>query len=163
VETPLRWPDYPRRATSGRLARVYSFLLFLHFLGLALGVGTSFANLTLGLSMSAIPPAERVPFFLRISVLGKNGSIGLALLILTGAGMTLLRGVHETFEWGGPAFHAKLTLVAILSGLLGYLQVLVKRAKAEGGGPVMAKIPMVGRVMLVVGLCTVGAAVAAFH
>jgi uncharacterized membrane protein len=142
---------------------MYDLLLILHFIGLALGVGTSFANLALGLASKDMEPAERVKFFLRASALGKNGSIGLVLLLVTGIGMMVMRGTAATFALGGPWFHTKLTRVLILSGLLGYIQVLLKRAKAEQGGPVMAKIPKVGSLMLVTGLLIVVCAVEAFH
>jgi uncharacterized membrane protein len=141
---------------------MYTALLFLHFIGLALGVGTGFANMTLGLAMKNLAPEERMSFAMKTFALGKNGSIGLVLLIVSGVGLMLSRGVRATFEWGGGAFHAKLTLVVLMIGALGYMQMLVARAKREGGGPAMAKIPKVGRVMLVLGVGIVLSAVIAF-
>ena len=142
---------------------MYTLLLFTHFVGLALGVGTGFANLTLGIATRSLPPEERVKFMLRAAALGKNGSIGLLLLLLSGVGMVLMRGLTATFAWGGPAFHAKLTLVVIFIGLFGYLQVLVARAKREGGGPNMARIPKVAGPMLLIGIAIMASAVLAFH
>lgn len=141
---------------------MYTALLFFHFIGLALGVGTGFANMALGLSMKNLAPEERVAFALKTFALSKNGSIGLLLLIVSGVGMMLVRGVSATFAWGGGAFHAKLTLIVLMIGTLGYMQKLVAQAKREGGGPVMAKIPKVGRVMLFLGVSVVLAAVIAF-
>ena len=92
-------------------AHMHTALLVLHFLGLALGVGAGFAQLTLTLATRELSPAERSAFALRALALAKNGSYGLLLLIVSGASMTVLRGVGATFQWGGPAFHAKLTLV----------------------------------------------------
>jgi len=142
---------------------MYYVLLFFHFLGLALGVGTGFAQFTLGLSTRSLAPAERTAFMLRAAVLARNGSIGLLLLILTGVGMMLVRGVTETFQWGGGAFHAKLALVVFFSGLYGYLQSLIARAKREGGGPAMAKIPRLSPVLLVSSLAIMACAIVAFH
>ena len=141
----------------------YDLLLMLHFVGLALAVGSSFATLTLGLSARDMSAEARVAFMLRVTALGRNGSIGFAFLLVSGIGMLALRGVHPTMVAGGPAFHVKLLLVLVLVGLLGYMQVLIKRARAENGGPSLAKLPRVGRVMLVTGLATVVLAVLAFH
>ena len=71
---------------------LYLSLLFLHFIGLALGVGTSFAMLTLGAATKDLPSDERTKFMLRAGALRKNGSIGLALLILSGLALFMLQG-----------------------------------------------------------------------
>jgi uncharacterized membrane protein len=141
---------------------MYDVLLILHFLGLALGVGTSFAMFTLGLAARGLEGDERVKFARRILLLGKNGSVGLALLILSGLGFLALRGASSVFAWGGGAFHAKLTLVVILCGLLGYSQVLVKRVR-QGNTAALATLPKLGRAMLLVGVGIVICAVLAFH
>jgi uncharacterized membrane protein len=141
---------------------MYDLLLILHFLGLALGVGTSFAMLTLGLASQDLQGEERGKFFRRVAVLGKNGSIGFTLLILSGLGMLFDKGVSTVFAWGGGAFHAKLALVVVLAGCLGYSQVLAKRMR-NGDQAAMAALPKLGRVMLLLGVGTVTAAVLAFH
>jgi uncharacterized membrane protein len=142
---------------------MYQTLLIVHFLGLALGVGTGFANLRLGLATKDMDPAERGKFFMTALALSKNGSLGLALLILSGLAMMFLRGTQATFTQGGGALHAKLTLVLVMCGLLGYMQVLVKRVREAQGGPNLAKLPQVGRMMLIVSVLTVISAVLAFH
>jgi uncharacterized membrane protein len=142
---------------------MYDVLLMLHFLGLALAVGTGFANLTLALSARDMEPAARGAFMLRALALGKNGSVGLLLLLISGIGMLLLRGVSATMQWGGGMFHAKLGLVVVLIVVFGYLQVTIKRAKAEQGGPAMARLPMLGRVTLLLGVAIIVTAVLAFH
>jgi uncharacterized membrane protein SirB2 len=141
---------------------VYELLLFIHFVGLAMGVGTGFAHLTLGLAMKDLPPEERAKVALRNLVLSKNGSIGLLLLIVSGVGLMLMKTVTATFAAGGPAFHAKLTLIVIFIGVFGYSQALGARAKRENGGPALAKLPVVGRIMFFLGLSIVAAAVIAF-
>lgn len=142
---------------------MYDLMLILHFLGLALGVGTGFANLALGLATKDMDPESRTKFFLRAFALSKNGSIGLLLLLVSGVGLWVMRGVTATMATAGGAFHVKLTLVVVLMGLIGYMQVLIKRAKQAQGGPTMAKIPQVGRVLLLVSVATVISAVVAFH
>jgi alkylation response protein AidB-like acyl-CoA dehydrogenase len=64
-------------------------------------------------------------------VLGGSSSIN---------GMFFMRGPGAVMAAGGPAFHAKLTLVVILCGAVGYSQVLGKRAREAGGGPALAKL-----------------------
>ena len=137
--------------------------LVLHFLGLALGVGTGFAMLTLGLSASGMPPADRGPFMQRVSVISRNSSIGLLLLIVSGVGLLLTRGVDVVMAWGGPMFHIKLTLVAILIGVFGYMQVLMRKSRSADGAAAAARLPVIGRVMLLLGVSIVICAVLAFH
>ncbi len=139
------------------------FLLILHLIGLALGVGTGFAMLTLGLSTADMVPADRGAFMRRASVITRNGATGLALLILSGVGLVLVRGVSFVMEWGGPMFHIKLTLVAIMIGVFGYLQVLLRQSRTADGAAAAARIPIVSRVMLVLGVSVVVFAVLAFH
>jgi len=141
---------------------MYEVFLILHFLGLALGVGTSFAFFTLGISTKSMTAEQRTEFMLRAAVLSKNGSIGLALLIVSGIGFLVTRGVGAVMQWGGPAFHTKLLLVAILAGCVGYSQVLLKKARLAQGGPSLAKVPKVGRIMLGLGVAIIVLAVIAF-
>lgn len=141
---------------------LYLSLLFLHFIGLALGVGTSFAMLTLGASAKDLSAEERVKFMLRAGALRQNGSIGLGLLILSGLAMFILRGPAAVMAWGGPAFHLKLTLVVILIGFFGYMQVVAKKVRLAGGGPLMAKLPKLGAIMLALSVAIVLSAVVAF-
>jgi uncharacterized membrane protein len=141
---------------------LYTSILFLHFIGLALGVGTSFAMLTLGAAARDLGPEERTKFMLRAGELRKNGSYGLGLLILSGLAMFILRGPREVLAWGGGAFHLKLTLVVILCGFFGYTQSLTKKIRQAGGGPLMAKLPRLGLIMLVLSIAIVASAVAAF-
>jgi uncharacterized membrane protein len=142
---------------------MFDTLLVLHFIGLALGVGTSFSMMALGIATGDMPQGERTSFMLRAMALSRNGSIGLLLLILSGLGMLLVKGPAAMLALGGGTFHAKLGLVVVLIGLFGYMQVLTKRARQAGGGPAMAKLPQVGRIMLLVGLAIVVLAVLSFH
>jgi hypothetical protein len=141
----------------------YLVLLMIHFLGLALGVGTSFAMLRLGMASRDLEPAERAKFMIRASAVSKNGGIGVGLLVLSGLGMLFMRGPASVFATGGPAFHVKLTLVVILAGVLGYSQVLTKRAREAGGGPALAALPKVGAALLFLSVAIVVAAVIAFQ
>lgn len=143
---------------------LYLVLKMLHFVGLALGVGTSFAMLALGQHARTLPQEARHQLMLGAGgAVAKNGGIGLGLLILTGLGMFFMRGPASVMAAGGPAFHAKLTLVVILSGVLGYSQVLRKRAREANGGPALAKLPQVGAALLLLSVGIIIAAVIAFQ
>src|SRR3954469_19679256 len=142
---------------------LYLALKMLHFIGLALGVGTGFAMLALGLHARTLPEEARHKLMLGAGgAVAKNGGIGLGLLILTGLSMFFMRGPASVMAAGGPAFHAKLTLVVILSGVLGYSQVLRKRAR-EVDARAMATLPKLGAAMLLLGVGIVIAAVFAFQ
>jgi uncharacterized membrane protein len=143
-------------------AVLYLAILFLHFIGLALGLGTSFAMLTLGAASRELAPEDRMKFMMRVSALRKNGSYGLALLILSGLAMFIMRGPAAVFAYAGGAFHLKLTLVVILCGFFGYMQVLTKKIREAGGGPLMAKVPTISMIMLGLSVAIVASAVAAF-
>jgi len=142
---------------------IYLVLLMLHFVGLALGVGASFALFTLRKAAAELEAAERTKFTLRALSVSKNGSYGLLILLLTGLGMFFMRGPGAVMAAGGPAFHAKLTLVVILCGVVGYSQALGKRAREASGGPALAKLPALGTAILLLGVAIVIAAVIAFQ
>lgn len=137
-------------------------LLILHFIGLALAVGTGFAMMTLGMSTKDMTPADRGAFMRRASLVGVNGSIGLLLLIISGVGFLMTSGVDLVMAAGGGMFHVKLTLVVILIAVFGYMQVLVRKFKS-GDAAAAAKLPVVSKVMLMLGLAIVVTAVLAFH
>lgn len=139
------------------------FLLFIHFIGLGLGLGTSFAFMRLGMATKDMPMPERAAFMLKAFAISKNGSIGLALLIVSGFGLMFAAGPAAVMEAGGVYFKAKLALVVVLCGLVGFLQTLQARARRENGGPAMAKLPKVGAVSQLVTLAIVLLAVLAFH
>jgi uncharacterized membrane protein len=141
----------------------YDILLILHFFGLALGVGAGFATFSLGLAIKDMEPAERGKFMARASILRKNGSFGLLLLIASGLGFVFERGFASLSFRGGGLFHAKLTLVVIMALLLGYSQVLAKKAREQPSPAAMGKLILVGRIMLATGLTIIVLAVLAFH
>ena len=137
--------------------------LIAHFIGLALAVGTGFAMFTLGMATTDMAPADRGAFMRRALALNRNGSTGLLLLIASGLGLLFGQGVEAMMVGGGAMFHVKLTLVVVLAGVFGYMQVLVLKAKSADGGTAMARVPVIGRVMLLLGLAIVVFAVLAFH
>ena len=141
---------------------MHKLLLITHFIGLSLGLGTSFAMFTLGLAARDMTPADRGAFMRRAMVIAKNGSIGLLLLILSGVWLVFSQGAAEVMAWGGGMFHVKLTLVVILMGTFGYMQVLIRKAQGSDGAAAMARLPLVSRIMLLLSIAIVVTAVLAF-
>jgi hypothetical protein len=138
---------------------MYDVLLIVHFFGLALGVGAGLAMFSLGLATKDLGPEERGKFMQRASILRKNGSYGLLLLIASGLGFVFERGFSTLTFRGGGFFHAKLTLV--MAGLLGYSQALFKKAQANPA--LMGRLMLLSRLMLAAGLSVIVLAVLAFH
>jgi len=142
---------------------IYLATKMIHFMGLALGVGASFAALTVRRASADLEPAERSKFLLRTLALSKNGSYGLLVLLLSGLALFLMRGPSAVMAAGGAAFHAKLTFVVILCGLVGYSQALGKRARETGGELQLAKLHSMRLAILGVSLAVIVAAVIAFQ
>jgi uncharacterized membrane protein len=107
-------------------------LLVLHFLGLSMGMSMSWA----AIATKGNPP----PALTRIA------DVGLILLWVTGLTLVFRK-------WGGFAvmpwyFHVKLTLVVILTGIVGFVH--SQRPKAMAGDKAaMARIQAVGRVAFI--------------
>ncbi len=141
-----------------------SILLFLHFVGIALSVGTGFAYMALGMATKDMSIPERGAYMLRAFALSRNGRAGLALLLVTGIWMVMLLGGFAAVSVkSGMAFNIKMLLVLVLLVVFGFLESLIKKAKREKGGPVMAKIPKFGSALLLLGLSIIACAVLAFH
>lgn len=138
-------------------------LLIVHFIGLALGLGTSFAYMALGIATKDMPPPERGAFYMRAFTLSRNANIGLALLIASGVALIFVNGAEATMAAGGLWFKIKLGLVVVLSVLVAIINSLVAKVKREGPGPTMAKIPKISPFALLTTLLIVITAVLAFH
>ena len=135
-------------------------MLFIHFLGLIMGMGAGFASLFIGASNKDLSPQERPKFMLRLRSLGYMGLIGLALLIISG-------GYLATPYWSRieamPFFIAKLSLVVVLLTLALLMDRRWRKAVRNAGGPDLGVIPKLGRLALPVGILIVLFAVLQFH
>ena len=134
-------------------------LLILHFLGLAMGFSVSFSNMVMGGIIGKAAPAERPVLGRFPPVMTRVGDIGLVLLWLSGFGLLFLK-------WGGfsamPAtFHIKLTLVFLLTGVIGYIHALQAKLK-RGDAAAAARIQVVGKVAFVLAVSIVVLAVLSF-
>ncbi len=134
--------------------------LILHFIGLAMGLGTSFANLFLGRSLSKLPREEAMKISMHTSVLVKMGLTGLGLLIVSG--VLLLIPEWETLSHCA-FFLTKLALVAVLTFLILRINGHIQDAKIGDPEIHMAKIPLLGKLSFIISIIIVVLAVLVFH
>lgn len=135
-------------------------LVFVHFLGLALGFSTSFANATMGAMIGKSEPSERpilAKFPPKMSMLGK---IGVTLLWISG--LALVFG-----KWGGMSgfgwpFYVKLAAVVLLTICVVVISILEGKMK-RGDSSAAAKIPTVGKFAMTFALTALVFAVVSFE
>ncbi len=134
-------------------------MLIIHFIGLAMGLGSSFANLFLGMAIAKMPPDEARAFALKAMALRKMGYIGLSLLILSGL---YLMSPYWRILPTTPLLIAKLLLVVVLVGLISVLTKAGDKFKA-GDATQMKLLKPLGRIGLIITLVIVILAVSVFH
>lgn len=139
---------------------IRDIMLIIHFIGLAMGVGTSFAFMFLGIAASKLPEAERVSFTIKTLFIGRMGHIGLGLSILTG--LHLMTPYWKTLP-NMPLLIAKLALVLILGALIGMIASNARKAKSGNAESHLSKIKVLGQFSFLTGLTIVILAVLSFH
>ncbi|MBL0126063.1 MAG: hypothetical protein IPP83_01120 [Flavobacteriales bacterium] len=135
-------------------------MLILHFIGLAMGLGTSFAMLFLGIAGSKLEPAKGREFMLNATAVLRMGQIGIVVLLITGLYLM-------TPYWASlgeqPLLITKLILFIVLSGLLGVLSSKARKArKGDAETHMKAMVPL-GRLILLTALGIVVLAVMVFR
>lgn len=133
--------------------------LIIHFIGLAMGLGASFANLFLGMVISKMPPEEARSFAMKAMELRKMGYVGLSLLILSGL---YLMSPYWRILPDTPLLIAKLLLVVVLVGLISVMSKAGDKFRA-GDFSQMKLIRPLGRIALIVTILIVILAVGVFH
>jgi len=139
----------------------YKFLLVLHMLGLSIGAGT-------GIYIAAV--ARHAARHLdqaeaRVLLPGVNGAIsavggiGLALLVASGIGMSVILGPAAITT----AFELKMGLVVLIVAFLVAMGRLARRARKSGDAGAAATMRRIGPIGPVLALLTMVAAVGAFH
>src|SRR5688572_26971371 len=115
-------------------------MLILHFIGLTMGLGTSFAHVFLGIATSKMNTDEAIKFRLHSLALSRMGNIGIVLLIFSGLYLI-------TPYWAllptSPLLILKLVLVVILVILITLINLSSRKAKkgdAAGQLKKMAKL-----------------------
>jgi hypothetical protein len=133
--------------------------LVLHFIGIAMGLGTSFAFIFLGIAAQKLDAAERTTFFKTALALTRMDHIGLTLLLLS--------GLYLLYPFFGvlpdmPLLLAKLGLFIFLGGLIVVITSKSKQAIA-GDSSQLLQIAKLGRIGLLTGVTILILAVLIFH
>ena len=134
-------------------------MLALHFIGLAMGIGTGFANAFLGAAAKKMQPEEALKFRMNTLVISTMGHIGIGLLLISGFYMI-------TPYWkvltSMPLLMVKLGLVALLITLIAFIDIAVKKAKAGDAARQFKKLETLGKLTLLTAIAIVAVAVATF-
>ncbi len=134
-------------------------LLFLHFLGLALGFTAGFSNIVMSRLIVSAAPAEKAVLGRFPPAVSQLGRVGLALLWVTGFSMVYLRfGGFAALPW---TFHVKLTAVVLLTLTTEYIHLLQRRV-SHGDLAAMATIERSGKAAMLFGLLALLFAVLTF-
>ncbi len=134
-------------------------MLIVHFLGLAMGIGTSFAFFFLGMTGKKMEKEERKKFALNSFALSTMGHIGLTMLILSG--LYLITPFWASLA-SRPLLIAKLILVLTLIVSVSFATVYAQRAKKGDTLTNLKKIAALGKLSLLSGMAIVVLAVLIF-
>ena len=134
-------------------------MLILHFIGLAMVLGTSLAYMFLGFAADKMEKEQADRFAISIFPLVKMGHWGLVVMLISG-------GALMTGLWGGLGSDMLLLVKLILYLALGAIAGMIsgKMRKAKNGD--LSQIPAIqnlGRLTLLLGLAMVVLAVLRFH
>jgi uncharacterized membrane protein len=135
-------------------------MLFVHFIGLAMGLGVSFAHAFLGAAVAKMSPDEALKFRLHTLSLGRMGHIGMGLLLISG--FYLITPYWSVLP-SSPLLILKLSLVVVLIILIGLIGVYSKRAKLGDAESQFKKMASLGKFTLIIALAIVVLAVNVFH
>ncbi|GHB63856.1 hypothetical protein [Persicitalea jodogahamensis] len=135
-------------------------MLILHFIGLTMGLGTSFAHAFLGIIVSKTTHDEAIQFRLHSLILSKMGNIGIVLLVISGLYLiTPYWSVLPTL----PLLILKLVLIIILVVLIIIINIYSKKAMEGDAEEQLKKMELVGKMTMIIGLAIVILAVMIFH
>ena len=141
---------------------LFPFLLILHFLGLAMGLSVSFSNMVMMSLITNAAGPDKAVLARFPPAMSRVGDIGLSLLWISGLGMLFTRyGGLEGLAALGWTLHVKLTAVVILTGLVGYMHTLMRKAR-NGDAAAAAQLPRIGRVAFLLAMTAVVFAVLTF-
>jgi hypothetical protein len=117
-------------------------LLVLHFLGLALGLSTGFANMVMAGLIAKATPQEKPVLGRFPPAMARVGAIGLVLLWGSGVAIVLTR--YGSFAVLPRPFIVKLTAVVLLTIVVAYIHLLIPRAQ-RGDAAAMVRIQTLGK------------------
>ena len=118
------------------------FLVIVHFLGLAMGLSTGFANMVMAGLIAKAPPNEKGVLARFPPAMSKIGSIGLTLLWISGISIVMTR--YGGFAILPRTFIIKLAAVVVLTLGVIYINILMPRAQ-KGDMAAAARIQTIGK------------------
>lgn len=134
--------------------------LIIHFIGLAMGLGTSLAFMFLGMASAGMEKNEAVKFTMKTFYLSKMGNIGLTLLVISG--VFLMTPYWENIG-DNPLLILKLILVLVLGALIGIISATSRKVTETDSERHLNKIKILGGLSLLTALTIVVLAVLVFH
>ena len=135
-------------------------MLIMHFIGLAMGLGTGFGFIFLGIASSKMGKDEQLSFMLNTFALSRMGHIGLALLIISGV---VLINPYWSALGTMPALAAKLILILILTVLIALMAVCERKAAQGDAETHIQKLRPLGTLSDLISLAIVILSVLVFH
>ncbi len=135
-------------------------MLILHFIGLAMGLGTGLAFLFLGIAAAKMEPAKRGEFMINAFILSRMGQLGLLLLVLSGAYLII---PYWSTLGTMPLLVAKLVLVIVLGAVMGINSSYARKVKQGQAAIYAPRMAILGRIALITSLTIVVLAVLVFH
>lgn len=133
-------------------------MLILHFIGLAMGLGTAFAHAFIG--FQAVKSTNEEANNLNSKALSQMGTVGLILLIISGVYLIIPYWSALPFM---PMLTVKLALVALLIILLSMIHYQSRKAIIEGRANQSKAVAVLGKISLTTTLAIVILAVLVFH
>jgi hypothetical protein len=117
-------------------------LMVIHFLGLAMGLSTGFANMVMAGLVAKAAPNEKAVLSRFPPAMSRIGAVGLAML--WGSGLAIVYTRYGTFSILPRPFIVKLAAVVLLTLAVIYIHVLMPRAQ-RGDAAAMARIQTFGK------------------
>jgi len=117
-------------------------LMVVHFLGLAMGLSSGFANMIMAGLIAKAAPNEKAILGRFPPAMARIGAIGLALLWISGISIVKYR--FGSFAVLPRPFLVKLTAVVLLTLAVAYIHVLMPKAQ-RGDAAAMARIQLLGK------------------
>jgi hypothetical protein len=118
------------------------FLMVVHFLGLALGFSTGFANMVMAGVMAKAAPHERAVLARFSPAMSRVGAVGLLALWASGIAIVLTR--YGGFAILPRPFIIKLAAVVLLTLVVIYIHVLQHRVQ-QGDASAVTRIQLMGK------------------
>lgn len=139
---------------------VTDLLLFLHILGLVMGVGAGMAMLRVRPIVAGANDEQRSVLFIVGKKLGEHAHIGLAILWITGPLLVWLKygGFGELSAW----FWVKIVLVVVLSAAVG-VGAKAFRLMRAGDMSMAPRAKMAGKIGSAAGVAIIFCAAFAFN